>query len=88
VARGGASDVHLAGITGNLVTDKQDAGLGLRKRDRRGPGEGGESGVDGFELRGRDQEGEAPGGGQERCGNGEDVGEALDGAEGYYVEGG
>ena len=44
--------------------------------------------MDGFELRGRDQEGEAPGGGQERCGNGEDVGEALDGAEGYYVEGG
>jgi len=44
--------------------------------------------VDLGELGGGDQEGEASGGGEERGGYGEDVGEAFDGAEGDYVEGG
>jgi len=39
------------------------------------------------ELRGGDQEGKASGGGQEGGGYWEDVGEALDGSEGYNVEG-
>ena len=38
------------------------------------------------DLAGADQEGEAAGGGYEGGGNGEDVFEALDGAEGDYVE--
>jgi hypothetical protein len=38
------------------------------------------------ELGGGDEEGEASGGGEEAGGDGEDMGEALDGAEGDYVE--
>jgi hypothetical protein len=52
------------------------------------PGKVREGGVDLGELGGGDQEGEASGGGEERGGYGEDVGEAFDGAEGDYVEGG
>jgi hypothetical protein len=40
------------------------------------------------ELRGGDKEGQASGGGQEGGGYGENLGEALHGAEGHYVDGG
>jgi len=43
--------------------------------------------VAGVELRSGYQEGHAGGGGHEAGGDGEDVGEAFDGAEGDYVEG-
>ena len=52
------------------------------------PSEVGEGGTGGFELGGGDQECQASGGGEEGGGYGEDVWEALDGAEGYDVEGG
>ncbi len=42
----------------------------------------------GVKLGGGDQEGKASSGGQEAGGGWEDASEALDGAEGYYVEGG
>jgi hypothetical protein len=69
-------------------TYQEQAGLGVRDGEGRVPGKVREGGVDLGELGGGDQEGEASGGGEERGGYGEDVGEAFDGAEGDYVEGG
>jgi hypothetical protein len=58
----------------------------VRNLDWQLPGEVGEGRAGLGELGGGDEEGEASGGGEEAGGDGEDMGEALDGAEGDYVE--
>jgi len=58
----------------------------VRNLDWQLPGEVGEGRAGLGELGGGDEEGEASGGGEEAGGDGEDMGEALDGAQGDYVE--
>src|ERR1700678_2620926 len=71
-----------------LVAYQEKARVGAGDGDGVVPGEVGEGGLGGIQLGGGDQEGQASLGSEEGFGCWEHLGQALDGAEGYYVEGG
>jgi len=71
-----------------LVAYQEKARVGAGDGDGVVPGEVGEGGSGRIQLGGGDQEGQASLGSEEGFGCWEHLGQALDGAEGYYVEGG